>query len=110
MIFRFCLSALLALTSSVFAQEKPTKEKAKVPATPPAVPSEAARPETPKPASAVTAANDTPAQVAAIFFGLLQKNQNDPAYEGLMKGSKIAERPEELKTLKTKTKESLPTR
>ena len=48
-----------------------------------------------------------PAQVAGIFFGLLQKNEVEPAYEGLMKGSRIAERPEELKTLKTKTREAI---
>ena len=48
-----------------------------------------------------------PAQVAAIFFGLLGKNEIDPAYEGLMKGSRIAERPDELKTLKSKTREAI---
>ncbi len=62
--------------------------------------------ETPAPAPR-TAENDLPAQVAAIFFGLLQKNEIDPAYEGLMKGSRIAERPEELKTLKSKTREAI---
>lgn len=61
----------------------------------------------PVPKPVVTAENDVPAQVAAIFFGLLQKNEVDPAYEGLMKGSRIAERPEELKTLKTKTREAI---
>jgi len=107
MNFRFCLSALLAVSVSAFAQEKPAREKAKALPTPPAAPTEATRAETPKPAPAATASNDMPAQVAAIFFGLLQKNQIDPAYEGLMKGSKIAERPEELKTLKSKTKEAI---
>ena len=62
--------------------------------------------ETPAPTPR-TAENDLPAQVAAIFFGLLQKNEIEPAYEGLMKGSRIAERPEELKTLKSKTKEAI---
>jgi hypothetical protein len=107
MIFRFCLSALLALSVSAFAQEKPAREKVKALPTPPVVPTEPTRAETPKPTPAATPANDMPAQVAAIFFGLLQKNQIDPAYEGLMKGSKIAERPEELKTLKSKTKEAI---
>ena len=62
-------------------------------------------PAAPKPPT--TAASDLPAQVAGIFFGLLQKNEVDPAYEGLMKGSRIAERPEELKTLKAKTREAI---
>ena len=89
----FCL--LIFLAAPAFAQDKKPK-------TPPAA--EAAPPP---PRAPVTAANDLPAQVAAIFFGLLEKNQIDPAYEGLMKGSRIAERPEELKTLKSKTKEAI---
>ena len=89
----FCL--FIFLTVSALAQDKKPK-------TPPAA--EAAPPA---PRAPVTAANDLPAQVAAIFFGLLQKNEIDPAYAGLMKGSRIAERPEELQTLKTKTKEAI---
>ena len=84
---------LIFLAASAFAQDKKPK-------IPPAA-------EPPPPRAPVTAANDLPAQVAAIFFGLLEKNQIDPAYEGLMKGSRIAERPDELKTLKTKTKEAI---
>ena len=90
---RFFLFALLAASAFAQAQDKPAKT------------------EKPKPvvgaAPAPTAENDLPAQVAAIFFGLLQKNEVDPAYEGLMKGSRIAERPEELKTLKSKTREAI---
>ena len=89
----FCLFLFLAV--SAFAQDKKPK-------TPPAAEAAPAAPRAP-----VTAANDLPAQVAAIFFGLLEKNEIDPAYEGLMKGSRIAERPEELKTLKTKTREAI---
>ncbi len=91
----FCL--LIFLSASVFTLAQEKRPKAPPAAEPaPAV----ARPS-------VTAANDLPAQVAAIFFGLLQKNEIEPAYEGLMKGSRIAERPEELKTLKTKTREAI---
>jgi len=107
MNLRFSLFALLALSVGGFAQERPAREKPKAPPTAPAVPSDATRAETPKPASPTTPSNDMPAQIAGIFFGLLQKNQVDSAYEGLMKGSKIAERPEELKTLKTKTREAI---
>ena len=86
----FCL--FIFVTMSALAQDKKPK-------TPPTT--------EPAPRAAVTAENDLPAQVAAIFFGLLQKNEIEPAYEGLMKGSRIAERPEELKTLKSKTKEAI---
>ena len=95
----FFLLALLAAPAFSHAQEKPVKPKSALPAI-----TQAAA-QAPKPAA--TADNDLPAQVAAIFFGLLQKNEVDPAYEGLMKGSRIAERPEELKTLKTKTREAI---
>ncbi len=94
---RFFLFALLAASAFSHAQEKPAKtEKPKQP------PIAAVSALAPK-----TADNDVPAQVAAIFFGLLQKNEVEPAYEGLMKGSRIAERPEELKTLKSKTREAI---
>ena len=86
----FCL--FIFVTMSALAQDKKPK-------TPPAT--------EPAPRAAVTAENDLPAQVAAIFFGLLQTNEIEPAYAGLMKGSRIAERPEELKTLKSKTKEAI---
>ena len=90
MKYLFCL--FIFVTVSALAQDKKPKSP---PATEPAQ------------RAAVTAENDLPAQVAAIFFGLLQKNEIEPAYEGLMKGSRIAERPEELKTLKSKTKEAI---
>ena len=97
---RFFFFALLAAPAFALAQDKSAKtEKTK-----PVVAQTVAAPA-PKPAP--TAENDVPAQVAAIFFGLLQKNEVDPAYEGLMKGSRIAERPEELKTLKSKTREAI---
>lgn len=94
---RFFLFALLAAPAFALAQEKPARPEKPKPAPLTALP-----PPAPK-----TADNDVPAQVAAIFFGLLQKNEVDPAYEGLMKGSRIAERPDELKTLKTKTREAI---
>jgi len=58
-------------------------------------------------AAAPEAGGDEPAQIAASFFGLLQKNRVEEAYANLTKGSKIAERPEELKSLKTKTSEAI---
>ncbi len=65
----------------------------------------------PKAAPAAAPANpqgvDEPGQAAAAFFGLLQKGAIDEAYAGITKGSKIGERPEELKNLKTKTVEAV---
>ncbi len=103
---RFFLVALLSASVFSQAQEKGAKaEKPKVNLTQ-AAPAPAATPA-PKAAAPAVALTDLPAQVAGIFFGLLQKNEVDPAYEGLMKGSRIAERPEELKTLKSKTREAI---
>ena len=65
-------------------------------------------PATPPPTVAPKAATvDEPAQIAAAFFGLLQKSRVEEAYTNLTRGSKIAERPEELKALKTKTTEAI---
>jgi hypothetical protein len=50
---------------------------------------------------------EAPLQIAGGFFGLLQRGEIDKAYEELTRGSKIAERPEDLKTLKTKTREAI---
>jgi hypothetical protein len=48
-----------------------------------------------------------PAQIVRAFYTLLGKGDIDGAYANLMKGSKIGERPEEVKTLKSKTKEAI---
>ena len=98
---RFFLLALLAATAFSHAQDKPAKTEK-----PKSVLAQTA-PPTPVPKPPTPVVGDMPAQIAGIFFGLLQKNEVDPAYEGLMKGSRIAERPEELKTLKSKTREAI---
>ena len=100
---RFFILIFLAASAFSHAQEKAVKtDKPKAAAAPAAAPQ-----PTPAPRAPVTSANDMPAQIAGIFFGLLEKNEIDPAYEGLMKGSRIAERPDELKTLKSKTREAI---
>jgi hypothetical protein len=48
-----------------------------------------------------------PAQIVRAFFSMLGKGDIDGAYSGLMKGSKIGERPEEVRTLKNKTREAI---
>ena len=48
-----------------------------------------------------------PAQIVRGFFASLEKRDIDGAYENLMKGSKIAERPDEVRTLKAKTREAI---
>ncbi len=48
-----------------------------------------------------------PAQIVRAFFALLSNADIDGAYTNLMKGSKIGERPEEVRTLKAKTKDAI---
>lgn len=48
-----------------------------------------------------------PAQIVHTFFHLLGQGDIDAAYTSLTKGSKIAERPDEIRTLKAKTKEAV---
>ena len=73
-------------------------------ATVPAViakPSEQPEVETPSTAS------ETPEKIIARFFSYLQRREVDQAYDQLTRGTKIAERAEDVKTLKTKTKEAI---
>lgn len=106
MKFLFRILVAIAVAASAFAQEKtPKPEKSKPAGTENPPPAEVG--ETPRPPTPVTASNDLPAQIAGIFFGLLQKGQIDPAYEGLTRASKIADRPEEISTLKQKTREAI---
>jgi hypothetical protein len=50
---------------------------------------------------------DGPAQIVATFFTALREGKIDEGYATLTKGSKIAEKPEELRQLKTKTREAI---
>ncbi|HEV7867917.1 MAG TPA: hypothetical protein VGO90_09565 [Chthoniobacteraceae bacterium] len=131
----FALS-FLAFSGALFAQEKPAKTERKTPAvepsasTPKTTPSPAAAtpaatpsatpkpPEKEKPTDTRAASGSSPAaitgavpqgpaQIVHTFFGLIQQGDIDAAYFGLTRGSKIAERPEELRSLKTKTKEAV---
>jgi hypothetical protein len=48
-----------------------------------------------------------PVQLAMQFFASLREGEIDLAYSALTKGSKIGDRPEELRLLKQKTKEAI---
>ncbi len=50
---------------------------------------------------------DGPAQIVANFFAALREGKIDDGYAALTKDSKIAEKPEELKQLKNKTREAI---
>lgn len=102
--------AFAALSAPLPAQDKPAKKTmtfqpgAKVP--------DGHEPEPSAPAPVEKSAFDlssseAPAQFALHFFSQLQKGDVDGAYDTLTKGSKIAERPEELKSLKAKTHEAI---
>ena len=50
---------------------------------------------------------DGPSQIVATFFASLKEAKIDEGYATLTKGSKIAEKPEELRQLKAKTREAI---
>jgi len=58
-------------------------------------------------AAALDPLSDGPAQIVADFFAALRDGKIDEGYAALTKDSKIAEKPEELKTLKAKTREAI---
>lgn len=86
---RFSFALLLIFSLAAFGQEKVTP-----------------RPDAPR-ASAPAVAEDVPMKMADEFFALLEKGQIDEAYANLTKGSKIIEKPEDLRVLKQKTKEAV---
>ena len=50
---------------------------------------------------------DLPDKIIARFFSYLQRREVDQAYDQLTRGTKIAERAEDVKTLKSKTREAI---
>ena len=100
------LSVILAATPVLRAQEKPAAKPVKSGLLEPAK-SLAAPPAAPEAVSSTAGPITDPAQMAAAFFALLQKGSVDAAYASLTRGSRIAEKPEELKQLKAKTNEAI---
>jgi hypothetical protein len=71
------------------------------PGTPPA-------PAEPAPAAAETTTEpDTPERTVARFFASVQRGEVNQAYDVLTKGTKIAERADDVKMLKAKTKDAI---
>jgi hypothetical protein len=50
---------------------------------------------------------DGPSQIVSTFFASLKEGKIDEGYATLTKGSKIAEKPEEVRQLKAKTREAI---
>lgn len=73
----------------------------------PAVPAFIAKPTASPAEETTTAEADGPEKIIARFFAQLQKKEVDVAYDQLTRGTKIAERAEDLRTLKSKTKEAI---
>jgi hypothetical protein len=109
--FFLLLVGALALQGSVQAQDKPKSTPSSAPkvlvfppgSKQPQVMAEASE----KPLAGPAGVPDGIAQMVAIFFGSLQRVEVDQAYSVLTKGSKIADKPEELKQLKSKTQEAI---
>lgn len=87
---RLFLTFAAICSLSAFGQEKAPSQPEKAATTP-----------------TVATAPDAPAKMADEFFASLEKGQIDEAYANLTKGSKIIEKPEDLRVLKQKTKEAI---
>ena len=94
-LFLACVAAAAAQKGS--KNEKPDGATKVTPMTVPTL--EKAAPE--------QSEDNAPITMIAEFFSSLEKGELDDAYAKLMRGSKIAERPEEIRQLKTKTKEAI---
>ena len=71
------------------------------------VPAVVARPSGSVEIEPAPAETDGPEKIIARFFSYLQRKEVDQAYDQLTRGTKIAERAEDVKTLKSKTKEAI---
>ena len=100
--FAILLSVALSAAGGVCAQEKPTK-----PATPQPVKTLTFQTGAAETAPPTAGPINNPTQMTAAFFALLEKGSVDAAYSSLARGSRIAEKPDELRQLKTKTNEAI---
>ena len=100
--------------AGAFAQSTPNRPSPKI-SKPNLAPEPTAAPAVPAPAAATPPAEVQPAVVEgeapektiARFFSYLQRKEVDHAYDQLTKGTKIADRAEDVKMLKSKTKDAL---
>jgi hypothetical protein len=98
-ILAICLSLFAAVA---FAQNPPAKPKPNI------IGSEGAAPAKPAaPAPEPVTEPETPERTIARFFLYLQRKEVDQAYDQLTRGTKIAEHAEDVKMLKSKTKDAL---
>jgi hypothetical protein len=114
-------AAASALAGTSFAQEKNATPKSEKPADKPKVLTFEPGVKLPEGGTVTTSPKadqsskpsvpsvllDGPSQVVTVFFGSLQEGKIDDAYATLTRGSKIAEKPEELLQLKAKTREAI---
>ena len=73
----------------------------------PPVPAVVAKPTVQTEGEAAPAENDSPEKIIARFFAYLERKEVDQAYDQITRGTKIAERAEDVRTLKSKTKEAI---
>ena len=109
-LFVVCLTAMAA--ADVVAQNTTPRPSPKTPK-PTLTPEPAAAAPAPVATPAETAApapateGEAPEKTIARFFSYLQRKEVDQAYDQLTRGTKIAERAEDVKMLKSKTKDAL---
>jgi hypothetical protein len=97
------LVAFAAVAAPPVERPSPKTPKPTLAPDPATVPATAPAPEATAPAAQL----ETPEQTVARFFAYLQRKEVDQAYDQLTRGTKIAERAEDVKMLKSKTKDAI---
>lgn len=98
----------LTLFASLFAATALAQTPAAKPATKPAAAPAESIPAIPaKPADASTTEPEMPEKTISRFFSYLQRKEVEQAYDQLTRGTKIADRAEDVRMLKSKTKDAL---
>lgn len=98
------IAIVFALLAAAAWAGKPTLIGDPAAATKPAA---ATGPAAPAAATAEPVEPDAPEKAIGRFFAYLQRKEVDQAYDQLTRGTKIAERAEDVKMLKSKTKDAL---
>lgn len=111
MKFSIILCAASIFGAAAIAQQstRPTPKATKPTLTPEPAAAAAPAPAPSSPAAPAepAAEGESPEKTVTRFFAALQRKEVDAAYDQLTKGTKIAERAEDVKMLKSKTKDAI---
>jgi hypothetical protein len=101
-----CAASIFGVAAIAQNTGRPTPKVTKPTLAPEPAAAPAAAPA-PAAATEIAVEANTPEETVTRFFAALQRKEVDAAYDQLTKGTKIAERAEDVKMLKSKTKDAI---